>query len=168
VPHWTRQQYTPGGIRRWTGDQTEILEHVTVLEQVTMAALEGYLSGPLYHRAAHAVQRLLALTETMAWCEGTHVAHAMARLFCSAAAFGLVQALHLSELLAAFYREMAQTSAGRPPSRGWDAVRAGGLAGSPATSGDDIASATETLAEVITSLDERVAGTERSAACGSV
>jgi hypothetical protein len=43
----------------------------------------------------------------------------MAHLFHPPAAFGLVQALHLSELLAAFARELAQASAGRtcPPGR---------------------------------------------------
>ena len=129
VPHWTQWQRTPRSIRRQTGYQTELLEHVTVLEQTTMAVLEGYLSGALYHRAVYAVQRLLTLTEMMAWREGTQVAHAMARLFCPTAAFGLVQALHLAELLAAFHRERAQASARATPDtragrgRGWQPHR---------------------------------------------
>src|SRR5262249_3001124 len=120
------QQRTPRGIRSWTECQTEILEHLTVLEQVTMAVLEGYLSGPRYDQAAHAGQRLLALTEMRAWREGTRGAEAQARLFCPAAAFGLVQAVHLSELLAAFYRERAQVSARQLPAPGRDVAWPGG------------------------------------------
>jgi hypothetical protein len=46
VPYWTQQQHTPRGIRRRIECQTESLEHVTVLEQATMAVLAGYLRGP--------------------------------------------------------------------------------------------------------------------------
>jgi len=57
-----------------------------------MAVLDGYLSGPLYHRAAYAAQQLLALTEMMAWREGTHVAHTLhlAELFRLADQAGLL------------------------------------------------------------------------------
>jgi len=75
-----------------------------------MAVLDGYLSGPLYHRAAYAAQQLLALTEMMAWREGTHVAHT----------------LHLAELIAAFSREVVQAATGQTPTRGCDAAGAGG------------------------------------------
>jgi|RhiMetdeSRZDD1v2_1073273.scaffolds.fasta_scaffold29915_8 hypothetical protein len=102
--------------------QTKIMGHVAVLEQAVMAVLEGYLSGPLYHRAARSAQRLPALTEMLGWREETRVAQAMVPLFHPAAAFGLVQALHLSELLAALYRAMASTAAGQPPPREWDAA----------------------------------------------
>jgi len=53
VPYWPQQQRIPGGIRRGIECQTEILEHITVLEQATMGVLKGYLSGPLYYRDAH-------------------------------------------------------------------------------------------------------------------
>ena len=46
VPYWPQQQRIPGGIRRGIECQTEILEHITVLEQATMAVLAGYLRGP--------------------------------------------------------------------------------------------------------------------------
>jgi len=69
---------------------------------------------------------LLALTEMMVWREGTHVAHAMAHLFHTAAAFGLVHALHLAELIAAFYREVVQAATGQTPTRGCDAAGDGG------------------------------------------
>ena len=39
-------------------------------------------------------------------------------VFCIHTPFGLVQALHLSELIAAFYREMVHTSAGQHPPEG--------------------------------------------------
>lgn len=107
---------TPGS-KWWVCCQTEVRGHVAVLEQATMAVFEGYLSDPLYHRAVHAVQRLLTLAETVAWREGTRVAHEIAHLFQPDAAFGLVHALQLSELLAALYREMAPAAAGQPPAR---------------------------------------------------
>jgi hypothetical protein len=169
IPQWTQQQCPPRGrLRRWTHCQTEIREHVTVLEQATMAVFEGYLSGPLAHRAVYAVQRLLALTETLAWHEGTQVVHAMARLFYPTVAFGLIHALHLSELLAAFSREMTQVSAWLAPTRGEDAVGVGGPASHRATSGADVASATPARATGIADRGKRAAGTKRRTACGSV
>jgi hypothetical protein len=93
----------------------EVMGHSATLEQVVRAVHEGYLGPPLYHQAAHTAQRLLVLVETMAWDEGTRIAHEIAHLFQSATTFGLVQALHLSELIAAFYREIAQVSAGQTP-----------------------------------------------------
>ena len=93
----------------------EMLGHITTLEQATRAVHEGYLGHPLYHQAAHTAQRLLVLVETMAWDEGTRIAHEIACLFQTATPFGLVQALHLSELIAAFYRGMAQASAEQTP-----------------------------------------------------
>jgi hypothetical protein len=44
----------------------------------------------------------------MGWDEGSRVAREMTCLFQTTATFGLVQALHLSELIAAFYWEMAR------------------------------------------------------------
>jgi hypothetical protein len=108
---WPQPQHPTTDMGRRTRCQAEILGHVAVLEQATLAVLEGYLSGPLYCRAAHSAQRLLALAETLGWREGTRVAQAMAPLF-QPAACGLVQALHLSELLAALYRALAPTTAG--------------------------------------------------------
>ena len=93
----------------------EVIGHIATLEQVTRAVHEGYLGHPLYHQAAHTVQRLLVLTEMMAWDEGTRLAHEIACLFQTATTFGLVQALHLSELIAAFYRGIAQVSAEQTP-----------------------------------------------------
>jgi hypothetical protein len=93
----------------------EVMRHIATLEQATRAVHEGYLGPPLYHRAAHTAQRLLALMQAMAWDEGTRLAHAIADLFQTATPVGLVQALHLSELIAAFYREMAQVSARQSP-----------------------------------------------------
>jgi hypothetical protein len=144
VPHWPQQQRTSRGIGQRTDCHTELLEHVTVLAQAAMAMLEGYLRGPLYHRAARAVQRLPALTAALAWREGTRVAHALAHLFCPATAFDLVHALHLAELLAAFYREMVRASAGQPPPSGRDVA---GLAAPPvpqAPGSDDGATVTDT------------------------
>ena len=77
APHQARQQATTG-LGRWTRCQTEGMGHIAVLEQATSAVLEGYLSDPLYHRAAHAAQRLLALVETMGW-DGTRGAVSPAR-----------------------------------------------------------------------------------------
>ena len=122
VPRWTPPLRSPRGVGRWTRCQTESLEHVAVLEQATMAVLEGYLSGPLYYRAAYAAQQLLALTEMMAWREGTHIARAMTHLFHTDVAFDLVHALHLSELIAAFYREVVQATTRRTPTQGCDAA----------------------------------------------
>jgi hypothetical protein len=53
--------------------------------------------------------------ETMAWDEGTRIAHEITCLFQTATTFGLVQALQLSELIAAFYRVMAQRSVRQTP-----------------------------------------------------
>lgn len=88
--------------------QAEVRQHLMVLEQATVAVFEGYLSHPLSDRAAHAAQQLLALAETLGWREGTRIAQVMASLFPIDTTLGLVHALHLSELLVAFYREMAQ------------------------------------------------------------
>jgi hypothetical protein len=93
----------------------EMLGHIATLEQATRAVHEGYLGPPLYHQAAHTAQRLLALVEAMAWDEGTCIAHEIACLFQTATTFDLVQALHLSELIAAFYRGIAQVSAEQTP-----------------------------------------------------
>jgi hypothetical protein len=93
----------------------EMLSHLTTLEQAARAVHEGYLGYPLYHLAAHTAQRLLALVEAMEWDEGTRIAHEIACLFQTATTFGLVQALHLSELIAAFYRGIAQVSAEQTP-----------------------------------------------------
>jgi hypothetical protein len=96
-----------------------VLDHIAILEQVTRAVHEGYVGPPLYHQAAHTAQRLLALVATLAWDEGTRIAHAITVLFQTATPFGLLQALHLSKLIAAFYRAMAHTAAGpHPPERG--------------------------------------------------
>jgi hypothetical protein len=89
--------------------------YIATLEQVTRAVHEGYLGPPLYQQAAHTAWRLLALMETMAWDEGTRIAYEITGLFQTATTFGLVQALHLSELIAAFYRGMAQGSARQTP-----------------------------------------------------
>jgi len=99
----------------WAYRTAEARQHLMALEQATMAAFEGYLSRPLYHRAAHAAQRLLALADMLDWCDGTRVARTMVSLFQADTTFGLVHALHLSELLAALYRAMAQAATGRPP-----------------------------------------------------
>src|SRR5712691_6212333 len=93
----------------------EVMGHIAILEQTARAVHEGYLGHPLYHWAAHTAQRLLALVETMEWDEGIRIAHEIACLFQTATTFGLVQALQLSELIAAFYRGMAQVSAGQTP-----------------------------------------------------
>ena len=92
----------------------EVMGHIATLEQAARAVHEGYLGNPLYQQAAHTARRLLALVEAMAWDEGTRIAHEIMCLF-QTATFGLVQALHLSELIAAFYRGMAQVSAGQTP-----------------------------------------------------
>jgi hypothetical protein len=117
-PHRSQRHCATIDMERWTRSQTEVMGHIIVLEQATMAVFEGYLGGPLYHRAVYAAQQLLALTDTMAWREGTHVARAMTHLFHTDAAFGLIQALHLSELIAAFYREVVQATNGQTPSTG--------------------------------------------------
>ena len=70
----------------------------------------------------------------------------MTCLFQTTATFGLVQALHLSELIAAFYREMARVSAGQTPTRGRDATGDGGAEVPPAASGDVVACDTEVMA----------------------
>jgi hypothetical protein len=145
APYQARQQATTG-LGRWTRCQTEGMGHIAVLEQATSAVLEGYLGDPLYHRAAHTAQRLLALAETMGWDEGSRVAREMTCLFQTAATFGLVQALHLSELIAAFYREMARASAGQTPTRGRDVTGDGGAAVPPAASGDVVACDMEMMA----------------------
>src|SRR5215475_7940952 len=93
----------------------EVMGHIATLEQATRAVHEGYLGHPLYYQAAHTAQRLLALVEAMAWDEGTRIAHEIACLFQTATTFGLVQALHLSELIAAFYWGIAQVSAEQTP-----------------------------------------------------
>ena len=93
----------------------EVMGHLATLEQATRAVHEGYVGPPLYHQAAHTAQRLLALVQTMAWDEGTRLAHEITGLFQTAPPFGLVQALHLSDLIAAFYRGMAQRSARQTP-----------------------------------------------------
>jgi hypothetical protein len=85
--------------------------HIATLEQAMRAVHEDYLGPPLYHRAAHTAQRLLALVETMAWDEGTRIAHEITGLVQTATTLGLVQGLRLSELIAALYRGMAQVSA---------------------------------------------------------
>src|SRR5438876_5635496 len=58
-------QRAPTGIERWTRCRTEVRSHIAVLEQATMAIFEGYLGRPLYHRAAHAAEWLLALAERL-------------------------------------------------------------------------------------------------------
>jgi hypothetical protein len=131
-PHRPQPQRTITDRRRRTRLQAEVRDHLAVLEQATMAVLEGYLSGPLYQRAAHSAPRLLALAETLDWREGTRVAHAMARLFHSEVAFGLVQALHLAELLAAFYRAMARTAVEQSPTCERDVAGGGDAAIPPA------------------------------------
>ncbi len=93
----------------------EVVGHLAILEQTTRAVHEGYLGPPLYSRAAHTAQRLLALVQTMAWDEGIRLARAITGLFQTVTPFGLVQALHLAELLAAFYRGMAQGAAEQTP-----------------------------------------------------
>ena len=90
----------------------EVMDHLATLEQATRAVHEGYLGNPLYHHAAHTAQRLLALVEALTWDEGTRIAHEIQGMFQTAPTFGLLQALHLSELLAAFYRAMAHTATG--------------------------------------------------------
>jgi hypothetical protein len=99
-------------------ERQEVMGHIATLERATRAVHEGYLGPPLYHQAVHTAQRLLTLMEAMAWDEGTCIAHEIMCLFQTATAFGLVQALHLSELTAAFYRAMAHTSAGPYPPEG--------------------------------------------------
>ena len=99
----------------------EVMGHITTLEQAARAVHEGYLGNPLYQQAAHTAWRLLALVDAMAWDEGTRIAHEIMCLFQTATTFGLVQALHLSELIAALYRGMAQVSAGQTPSMERDA-----------------------------------------------
>jgi len=143
APYRARQQAITG-LGRWTRCQTESRGHVAVLEQATSAVLEGYLGDLLYHRAAHTAQQLLA--ETMAWDEGSRVAREMTGLFQTTATFGLVQALHLSELIAAFYREMARASAGQTPTRWRDVTGDGGAEVPPAASGDVVACDTEVMA----------------------
>ena len=96
----------------------EAMGHIASLEQATRAIHEGYLGPPLYHQAAHTAQCLLALMEAMAWDEGTRIAHEIVSLFQPTTPCGLVQALHLSELIAAFYREMAHTAVGQHPPEG--------------------------------------------------
>ena len=125
APQRIRPPRTTTGSRQWARYQPAVLEHVAVLEQATLAVLEGYLGGPLYHRAAHAARQLLVLTETMAWHEGIRVARTTAHLFHSHAAFDLVHALHLSEMLAAFYREMARASARQTHTQGRDTTGGG-------------------------------------------
>src|SRR5215831_15689653 len=92
----------------------EVMGHIVTLEQAARAVHEGYLGNPLYQQAAHTAWSLLALVEAMEWDEGTRIAHEIACLF-QTTTFGLVQALHLSELIAAFYREIAQLSARQTP-----------------------------------------------------
>ena len=99
-------------------EQQEVIDHIAILEQVTRVVHEGYLGPPLYQQAAHTAQRLLALVETMAWDEGTRIAHEITGLFQTATPFGLLQALHLSELITALYREMAHPAAGQHPPEG--------------------------------------------------
>ena len=89
----------------------EVMGHITTLEQAARAVHEGYLGNPLYQQAAHTAWSLLTLVEATEWDEGTRIAHEIACLFQTATTFGLVQALHLSELIAAFYRGIAQVSA---------------------------------------------------------
>lgn len=112
----------PRDTGRWSRCQTESLAHVAVLEQTTTAVLEGYLSGPLFHRAAAAAQQLLALTRMMAWREGSHVARAMTDLFHTDTAFDFVHALHLAELIASFYRELGRAATGQTFTPGCDAA----------------------------------------------
>src|SRR5262249_33117036 len=96
----------------------EVMGHIATLEQAVRAVHEGYLGPPLYHRTAHTAQRLLALVEAMAWAAESRIAHEIMGLFQTATPFGLVQALCLSELIAAFSREMAHPSAGQRPPAG--------------------------------------------------
>jgi hypothetical protein len=96
-------------------ERQEVMGHIAILEQATHAVHEGYVGPPLYHQAAHTAQRLLALVEAMGWDEGTRIAHEIRCLFQTATLLGLVQALHLSELIAAFYRAMAHPAAGQHP-----------------------------------------------------
>lgn len=99
-------------------ERQEVIDHIAILEQATRAVHEGYLGPPLYHQAAHTAQRLLVLVEPLAWDEWTRIAQEIMALFQTATTFGLLQALHLSELIAAFYRAMAHTAAGpHPPER---------------------------------------------------
>jgi hypothetical protein len=93
----------------------EVMGHLATLEQATRAVHEGYVGPPLYHQAAHTAQRLLALVQTMAWDEGTRLAHEITGLFQPTTPFGLVQALHLSDLIAAFYRGMVRRAARQTP-----------------------------------------------------
>ena len=60
-------------------------------------------------------ERLLALVQTMAWEDGIRLALVITGLVQTVTPFGLVQALHLAELLAAFYRGMAQGAAEQTP-----------------------------------------------------
>jgi hypothetical protein len=99
----------------------EILGHLTTLEQVTRVVHEGYLSPLLYQQAVHAAQRLLALVETTAGDEETRITREIVGLF-QPSPFGLVQALYLSELIAAFYRELAHPTARQTPTRGGAAM----------------------------------------------
>jgi len=99
-------------------ERHEVMDHIAILEQATRAVHEGYVGPPLYHQATHPAQRLLALVEALAWDEGIRIAHEITGLFQTAPTFGLVQALHLSELIAALYRAMAHTAAGPHPSEG--------------------------------------------------
>jgi hypothetical protein len=93
----------------------EVMGHITTLEQAVRAVYEGYLGDPLYQQTAHTAWSLLALVEAMAWNEGNRIAHEITCLFQSVTTFGLVQALHLSELIAAFYREIAQVLVEQTP-----------------------------------------------------
>lgn len=112
-------------------ERQEVIGHIALLEQAAQAVHEGYLGPPLYHQAAHTAQSLLVLVEAMAWDEGTRIAYEIRCLFQTATTFGLVQALHLSALIAAFYRAMAHPAAGQhSPAWPWR----GGWASRPATS----------------------------------
>jgi hypothetical protein len=94
----------------------EVMGHIATLEQAVRAVHEGYLGDSLYQQAGHTAWRLLALVEAMAWDEGNRIAHEITCLLQTAPTFGLVQALHLSELIAAFYRGIAQVLAEQTPS----------------------------------------------------
>lgn len=96
----------------------EVMDHIAVLEQAARAVHEGYVGPPVYHQAARTAQRLLMLAEALTWDEGIRIAHEIQGLFQTATPFGLLQALQLSELIAAFYRAMAHPAAGPYPPKG--------------------------------------------------
>ena len=100
----------------WERSKGTILNRVVVLEQATLALLEGALSGALQEQAEREAHKLAGSLGTFGFAQGSRLAREMEYLLQAVAPLGQAETLRLSELVLALRQELERPSAALPAS----------------------------------------------------